>query len=252
MVNRINPYKMFHGSFIPEWLEERPIKEISIGAKLIYARLTRYAGKYGDCFPKLEKISESTGVSVSQVQRYIKELKKIGLIESSRLGKKCSNRYFFLEHKWMLEAIYVECDRSNMTNNEKSDRSDMTTPMDRSDMTTPQKENQERESNISSSFRWKEFSAPFETKSKTGECDQKLNKMSEAEYFLLLTKRDEYILYIKNKRKSWSGYPMKNAVTFLTPKYWKNAEWKIEEGAPVGSYIQSNQNYQSSPTEYSI
>ena len=146
MQKRINPYKLFHGSFIPEWLEERPIKEISLGAKLIYARLTRYAGKDGACFPKLQEISDATGISFSQVQRYIKELKKIGLIESVQLGKKCSNRYFFLEHPWMMKAIYVESDRSDMTNPEKSDRSDSTSPMVWSDSTSPQKENQERES----------------------------------------------------------------------------------------------------------
>ena len=38
-----NPYKLFVGSFIPEWLERR--KEISPGAKLCYARLLRHADR---------------------------------------------------------------------------------------------------------------------------------------------------------------------------------------------------------------
>jgi DNA-binding transcriptional ArsR family regulator len=117
MSRRINPYKMFHGSFIPEWLEERPISEISIGAKLIYARLCRYSGKKGDCKPKVESIAKTTGIGKRQVEKYIAELKKLKLIEAVRVGRKCANRYFFLEHKWFSEALYGNCDANDSAYN---------------------------------------------------------------------------------------------------------------------------------------
>ena len=145
-LRRINPYKLFHGSFIPEWLEERPIKEISLGAKLIYARLTRYAGKKGECFPKLKEISKKTGICITQVKVYLSELKKIKLIESVRIGKKCANRYFFREHPWMTEAMYVKSDGRDTDSHTKSDGRDPGSPMDGRDPGSPQKENQVKES----------------------------------------------------------------------------------------------------------
>lgn len=230
---RFNPYKLFHGSFIPEWLECRPVKECSVGAKLIYARLSRYAGKNGHCYPKIDEIALSTGFEERQVRRYLSELKELKLIESVRVGKKCTNRYFFLWHKWIAEAVSMECDRTDMSTHENSDRTDMSIPMDRTDMSAPQKENQERESNISpkNSERWNEYSKPFESRSKTGDCDEKLNKLSDSEYVHLLNQRNAYINHIKSRRKTWATCPMKNASTFLTPKYWKKAVWLIEESS---------------------
>ncbi len=45
------PYKGSIGSMLGNWLGCR--KEISSGAKLVYARLAQFAGKDGNCFPKL-------------------------------------------------------------------------------------------------------------------------------------------------------------------------------------------------------
>jgi hypothetical protein len=39
----INPHRLFHGVWLPEWLEERP--EISEKAKKLYAYLTYFAGR---------------------------------------------------------------------------------------------------------------------------------------------------------------------------------------------------------------
>jgi hypothetical protein len=38
----INPHRLFHGVWLPQWLEERP--EISEKAKKLYAYLTYFAG----------------------------------------------------------------------------------------------------------------------------------------------------------------------------------------------------------------
>lgn len=94
-----NPYKMFVGSFIPQWLECRP--EISAGAKLIYARMYRYSGKNGVCNPRQEVLAKSVGVSDRQIRTYLKELEDNNLIASKRSGLGRSNVYVFLAHGWM-------------------------------------------------------------------------------------------------------------------------------------------------------
>ena len=94
-----NPYRMFVGAFVPNWLMER--QEISPGAKLCFARLAQYAGKNGRAFPAQETLAAALGVTVRQVQRYIAELIKAGLIETRQERKGTPNHYVFLEHEWM-------------------------------------------------------------------------------------------------------------------------------------------------------
>ena len=98
----INPYKLFTGAFIPEWLLIRT--EISLGAKLTYAKLCQYAGSKGFCYPAQNTLASSIGASRRQVQNYLHELKKNDLIEAKRIGKKCTNRYYFLKHIWISDA----------------------------------------------------------------------------------------------------------------------------------------------------
>jgi len=120
---RINPYNLFVGSFIPNWLLKRP--EVSMAAKLTYARLGQYAGKDGEAFPKIETLAEELGASKSTVERALLELKKAGLIESHQRGLTQSNRYFFLSHRWMSGKLDTSNqtvpDTSNLTVQEPND-----------------------------------------------------------------------------------------------------------------------------------
>lgn len=100
---RINPYKLFVGSFIPNWLIVR--SEISPGAKLLYARLSQYAGKKGYAFPGQETIAKELGVSKRSITSYLTELIEHELIEKERRGLKKTNRYYFLQHSWMEEPF---------------------------------------------------------------------------------------------------------------------------------------------------
>ena len=92
---RINPYKMFIGSFIPNWILK--LDELSACDKIVYARLSQYAGKDGECFPKQETIAEECGMSISTVNTSIKNLVEIGLLECVKRGQGKTNLYFFLE-----------------------------------------------------------------------------------------------------------------------------------------------------------
>ena len=71
-------------------------REVSSGAKLVYARLCRYAGKDGVANPRLEELADEIAASKRSVQTYIQELEKAGLIESEQVGLGEPNRYYFL------------------------------------------------------------------------------------------------------------------------------------------------------------
>jgi DNA-binding transcriptional MocR family regulator len=98
-VKKINPFRLFTGAMVPEWLMVRT--EVSPGAKLAYARLARYAGQKGVAFPRLERLGSDLGVSRDQARRYVAELVKHGLITSKTGGFHRANRYHFLDHEWM-------------------------------------------------------------------------------------------------------------------------------------------------------
>jgi hypothetical protein len=104
---------MFDGCWIPLWILER--SEISAGAKLIYSALSRHAGENGECFPGVARLARELGMPISfgndrapdsrAIRRYIQELVDVGLLEKEQRGLNKSNRYFFLRHEWMENAI---------------------------------------------------------------------------------------------------------------------------------------------------
>jgi len=99
---RINPWKLFVGAFIPNWLLSR--REISAGAKLCYARLAQYSGVNAVAYPKQSTLSGELGVDERTARRYLSELEEFSLIETEQRGLTESNEYFFLDHPWMHEA----------------------------------------------------------------------------------------------------------------------------------------------------
>lgn len=97
---KINPWGLFFGAFVPNWLLARP--EISFGAKACYARLCQYAGRKGIAYPKMETLGEELGICARQVSTYVSELEQAKLIViESRQKQGRSNRYSFLNHEWM-------------------------------------------------------------------------------------------------------------------------------------------------------
>jgi len=94
-----NPHSHFCGSFIPNWLLRR--HEISHGAKLVYGRLCQYAGKDGECYPKLQTLADELAMGLSTVHKYVHELERWNLIRSIRRGLGMPNKYLFLTHIWM-------------------------------------------------------------------------------------------------------------------------------------------------------
>ena len=89
-----NPYRVFQGAFAPYWLLEH--RGISTGAKLCYIRLLGFAGKDARCYPSLEKLGTSLGVSERQARDYVKELERCGLIVVEQRGLRKTNVYLFV------------------------------------------------------------------------------------------------------------------------------------------------------------
>jgi Helix-turn-helix domain len=68
----INPHRLFHGVWLPQWLEERP--EVSEKAKKLYAYLTYFAGGKGCAWPSLKILADKLHCSRRHVVRLVQEL----------------------------------------------------------------------------------------------------------------------------------------------------------------------------------
>lgn len=73
-----NPYKLFVGSFLPNALLEFP--RLSPSAKLVWARLSQYAGLDGKCHPKVDTLASEVALSGRQVINLLNELVKQGFL----------------------------------------------------------------------------------------------------------------------------------------------------------------------------
>jgi hypothetical protein len=91
-----NPWRRFFGVMIPDPIAAA--SGLSMGAKVCYGLLARFAGKNGDCFPTMQTIGRRIGVSDRQARSYIGELVCGGYIRRTRRGNHTPNRYAFLWH----------------------------------------------------------------------------------------------------------------------------------------------------------
>ena len=123
----INPYKLFVGSHIPNWLLKQT--KVSPGAKLCYARLAQFAGEDGDCFPAQATLGTEIGVCARQIRRYIRELEEQGLIDSVQIGLNQSNQYHFLWHPWMEDKKELKKSHSEKEEKDKKSRTGLLSPV---------------------------------------------------------------------------------------------------------------------------
>lgn len=119
---RFSPYKLFYASCIPEWLERR--SDIKPGAKLLYARLARYAGKGLYAQPQQETLAEALGMSVRQVRYYLYTLESKGLIEIEQVGLTRPNRYYFVWQPGFEPAVVAPAWRKEAACPDRQDLAD--------------------------------------------------------------------------------------------------------------------------------
>lgn len=97
-MNTINPYMLFIGCNVPNWLMQSDI--VSQGAKLCYGRLCQYSGADGRCFPKKVTLAKDLGVTKSGAWKYVEELKKALLIDEK------DGHFVFLSHNLISEESF--------------------------------------------------------------------------------------------------------------------------------------------------
>jgi len=76
---------------VPNFILES--SEISVGAKLTYAMLLKYAREMHECFPGQERLGKDMGVTDRSVRSWLKELEKVKLVEIKRRGQGRPNLY---------------------------------------------------------------------------------------------------------------------------------------------------------------
>jgi hypothetical protein len=124
-----NPYRRFTYAPVPNWLLERT--DVSHGPKLMYGKLVQHAGKRGVANPRRKILAKELGISIQQTDRYIAELVDLKLIRVQQLGRNRANRYFFLEHPWIIP--FKRCphfsELPNSKNEESMESSFLMTPL---------------------------------------------------------------------------------------------------------------------------
>ena len=134
----INPHRLFHGVWLPQWLEERP--EVSEKAKKLYAYLTYFAGGKGYSWPSFALLAQKLHCSRRHVMRLAQELSAHRLITVTSVNNPerghCANYYRFLWHPRMQMERDAEFVLETLET-EPVDFSEESAPDDRQMGTTP-------------------------------------------------------------------------------------------------------------------
>lgn len=76
---------------VPNFLLTNP--ELSVGAKLAYAMLLKYAWSDDACFPGQQKLAVDMGAGERSVRTYLKELETANFLEVTQRGLGKTNLY---------------------------------------------------------------------------------------------------------------------------------------------------------------
>jgi hypothetical protein len=68
-------------------------QDVSVGAKLAYAMLLKYAWDNDACFPGQAKLAVDMGAAERSIRTYLKELETAGLLEITQRGLGRTNLY---------------------------------------------------------------------------------------------------------------------------------------------------------------
>src|SRR4051794_6280089 len=89
--------KQFQGGFtaVPNRILQN--NKLSLGARMTYAMLLKYAWQDDFCFPAQESIAKDLGVTDRSVRTFLNELQDSGLITWKRKGFNKPNIYYLLK-----------------------------------------------------------------------------------------------------------------------------------------------------------
>jgi len=103
-----NPKSHAPSIFIPAWLSQIPIKLLSLGAKMLYGRLSQWSSSNGIAFRSIPQLSQEIGCASRTIEKYLNELKKANLIGTYHPQAGGVNYYEFYDHEWMHLPIVNE------------------------------------------------------------------------------------------------------------------------------------------------
>lgn len=83
-------------AFHPLYHEIARRKDLTAGAKLVYAVLCSYHQMFSDVFPGRERLAADTGISKRQLVEHMKNLVDCGLLIMERRGLNKTNVYILL------------------------------------------------------------------------------------------------------------------------------------------------------------
>jgi hypothetical protein len=85
-----NPFGLFNGNFIPEAICR--YRALSLGAKMVYGRFCRYAGRDGTVYPSIPTLAAELGIGKTQTRTYVQELEHKHFIAVDRVNREGISR----------------------------------------------------------------------------------------------------------------------------------------------------------------
>ena len=86
-----DPVTRFGFTQVPNFVLTNP--KLSVGAKLVYAMLLKYAWTDDACFPGQQKLATDMGAGERSVRTYLKELEAANFLEVTQRGLGKTNLY---------------------------------------------------------------------------------------------------------------------------------------------------------------
>lgn len=126
-----NPKSYTPAVYIPCWLAQVSTQKISQNAKTVYGRLALWSSENGKVFRSAPQLAQELGMSISGIERALKELRDLHLIGTFQPRAGGCNHFEFYDHPWMHEEI-----NSNLIY-KSHPPSDLTVPPVRFDGTPP-------------------------------------------------------------------------------------------------------------------
>lgn len=96
-----NPKSHAPAVYIPCWLIQIPQKELSNLAKILYGRLAQWSNTKGYVSRSAPELADEMGCHKRVIERGLKELRDVGLIETYQSQKGGVNSFIFLDHEFM-------------------------------------------------------------------------------------------------------------------------------------------------------
>jgi hypothetical protein len=103
-----NPKSHAPAVYIPCWLIQIPQNELSHLAKILYGRLAQWSNTKGVVSRSAPELSLEMGCHTRVIERGLKELRKVGLIETYQVQKGGVHSFIFLDHDFMHRPLQ-EC-----------------------------------------------------------------------------------------------------------------------------------------------